>query len=464
MIRRYRQAIVLLPSLFLIACNSTSQINENINNISLPTQWSQSHSALTIQNNWLATFNNPQINQLVFKALNNNHQLKAQAYALDSNKQQLIISGSELWPALDLSIRNGRSKNGQSQTYAKTNSINLNANYELDIWGKLSAADKKSNFTYLAQQAAFDQLKQQLVANVVIAYFSIVEAENLLTLYQSRVTNSQQNLDIIESGYNAGLNAALDVYLARNELNNELTRKAEQKTATIKQVRKLERLLGDYPEGILNINVKLPLLSNSIPVGLPSDLISRKPDLKASWYQLLAKDAALAFAHKQRFPSLRLAASVGDSTHNIEDLLSGSSLAWSLLNSVSAPIFNAGRLAANEEKARHSLKQSEQQYLDTLYEAFSAVENAISTENKLKLTYQTMLAAQENAQIAATLSFEQYQSGLVVYTTVLDAQSRYFDAQNSLIKIKSQLLTNRITLHFSLGGDFSSPLPKTEAE
>jgi len=165
----------------------------------------------------------------------------------------------------------------------------------------------------------------------------------------------------------------------------------------------------------------------------------------------------LAYAHKQRFPSIVLSGSVGDSTADIGDLLSGSSLAWSLLGSVSAPIFNAGRLKANEEKARIELKQGEQLYLDTLYNAFSDVENAITTEQSLKHSYNTMLAAQKNAQVASTLSFEQYQSGLVSYTTVLDAQNRSFEAQTTLIKIKNQLIENRINLHFSLGGDFSTP-------
>ena len=299
--------------------------------------------------------------------------------------------------------------------------------------------------------------------NVVTTWFRVIEADKLLNLYRNRVENSKQNLAIIEASYKSGLTAALDVYLARNELNNELTRVSEQETVEIKLIRQLERLIGEYPKGHLLVNAQLPLLTNNIPLGLPSELISRKPALKASWYQLLAQDASLAYAHKQRFPSLVLSGSVGDSNADIGKLLSTSSLAWSLLGNISAPIFNAGRLEANEEKARLTLKQGEQLYLDTLYDAFSDVENAISTENSLKQRYDTMLAAQENAKIASSLSFEQYQSGLVSYTTVLDAQNRSFEAQTTLIKIKSQLITNRINLHFSLGGDFAAPTLENKA-
>jgi len=454
----------IFSSLFLLACSSTSQVDEKLKELPLPQNWHDSKQALTVEHNWLSQLDNPQVHQLVKKALSANHQFAMQAYALEISEQQLIVSGSQLWPELDLAFRSGRNRDNQTDSYTNSNSVNLNLSYEVDIWRKLSDADRLSNYSYLAQKSSFEQYKQQLVVDVVTTWFSVIEAEKLLGLYRSRVENSQQNLSIIESGYKSGLTAALDVYLTRNDLNNELTRVSEQETERTKLIRQLERLIGEYPKGELLVNANLPLLTNDIPVGLPSELISRKPALKASWYQLLSQDAGLAYAHKQRFPSIVFSGSVGDSNTDIGELLSSSSLAWSLLGSVSAPIFNAGRLQANEEKARLELKQSEQLYLDTLYDAFSDVENAITTEKSLKQRYDTMLAAQENAKIASTLSFEQYQSGLVSYTTVLEAQKRSFEAQTTLISIKNQLIANRINLHFSLGGDFTTPSLENEAK
>ena len=153
------------------------------------------------------------------------------------------------------------------------------------------------------------------------------------------------------------------------------------------------------------------------------EVIVRKPALLASWYELLASDASLAYAHKQRFPSLNLTASLSDSTDRVSDLFSPSSLAWSLLGSISAPIFEGGRLQANEEIARLNTQKQEQQYLQTLYDAFADVENAISQQQSLKAQYTSTLEAQKNALAAEQLSFEQYQSGLVTYTTVLDRKS-----------------------------------------
>jgi multidrug efflux system outer membrane protein len=461
---RLRLIIAVTIALSLQSCTSSSSLDENINDITLPEHWGHNKQSLTVESNWLAQLGSAQVQLLVKQALSANYQLKASAYDVEIKKQAIIVSGSTFWPELDLSFRSGRSKNNDASTYSDTNSVNLNIGYEIDLWGKLSDADREANLSFLAGKANFAQSKQQLVVDVVTTWFAVIEAEQLLKLYLSQVKNSQQNLDIIEAGYRSGLGQALDVYLSRNQLNNKLARVEEQKSKKITLIRSLERLVGGYPHGHLLVESNLPLLTSDIPLGLPADLIRRKPSLKAHWYQLLAKDASLAYAHKQRFPRLRLSASVGDAKSDISDLLSGSSLAWSLFGNIAAPIFNAGRLEANEESSRLALKQGEQQYLDALYSAFYEVENAITLEKTLKSRYQTMLTAQQNAEIAETLSFEQYQSGLVSYTTVLDAQNRSFDAQSTLIQLKKQLLVNRINLHFSLAGDFTTPSLATKVK
>eukprot|EP00487_Bulimina_marginata_P010690 TRINITY_DN580_c0_g1_i2.p1 TRINITY_DN580_c0_g1~~TRINITY_DN580_c0_g1_i2.p1 ORF type:complete len:269 (+),score=64.44 TRINITY_DN580_c0_g1_i2:282-1088(+) len=266
-----------------------------------------------------------------------------------------------------------------------------------------------------------------------------------MTLYTGRVANAEQNLSIIESGYQQGLSSALDVYLTRNEVNNERSRVASQQAALKQAKRVLERLVGQYPQGILAVDADLPLLMTDIPTGLPSELITRKPALLASWYQLLSKDAALAYAHKQRFPSISLTSTLGNSSPEISELLSPSSLAWSLIGGISAPIFNGGRLAANEERARLEREQTEQTYLNSVFDAFTVVENALTAEQSLQQRYMATLAAQENALAAEALSFEQYQSGLVEYTTVLESQKRAFDAQSSVIQIKPNLSPTELT-------------------
>ena len=461
MMWQYKPSLLAISIMLLSGCTSNlnPQLREQAPN-TLPDQWQQTavESVVAVNDIWFNKLASPTVKQLVTQALKNNQQLLQNRFDVEIQKQQLIVTGAALWPSLDISTRVGRSKDNRPVSYNNSSSVSLELGYEIDLWGKLSNAKRRDNLNYLAQQARYEQAKQQLIADVVTNWFSLISAEQLLDLFKRREANAKQNLEIIESGYRQGLNEALDVYLARNELNNERSRIATQQANLSQSARRLERLLGEYPKGLLAANNDLPVINDDIPLGLPSELITRKPTLRASWYQLLATDASLAYAHKQRFPSLNLSAGLSDSTNRVSDLFSPSSLAWSLIGSISAPIFNGGRLAANEEIASLQTQKQEQAYLQSLYDAFSDVENAISQQQSLKARYQSTLQAQENALAAEQLSFEQYQSGLVSYTTVLDAQARSFDAQSSLIEIKNQLLTNRINLHVALGGDFAKSI------
>ncbi|MBD58324.1 efflux transporter outer membrane subunit [uncultured Pseudoalteromonas sp.] len=456
---QYKPSLLALSVILLSACASQTTHNERVAELeALPSAWQQlptDNKILAVEDNWLQQLQDPQVFNLVEQALAHNQAILQAGYDVAIKKQQLIAAGADLWPSLDLSTRASRSKDNRPVSYNNASSASLELSYEVDLWGKLSASERQANLEYLAEKATFSQSKQQLVADVVSGWFDVITNHKLLELYKQREQNAEKNLDIIESGYRQGLNEALDVYLARNELNTERSNIAAQQATLTKSIRDLERLTGQYPAGALSVSADLPLLENTIPLGLPSELITRKPALMASWYQLLSTDAGLAYAHKQRFPSLNLSASISDSTDRVSDLFSPSSLAWSLIGSISMPLFEGGRLKANEEQARLSVKRQEQAYLATLYDAFNEVETAISQEQALKVRYEKTLEAQENAIAAERLSFEQYQSGLVTYTTVLDAQDRSFNAQSSVIELKNQLIKNRINLHIALGGDFS---------
>ncbi|WP_286259239.1 efflux transporter outer membrane subunit [Pseudoalteromonas apostichopi] len=465
---QYKPSFLALSVILLSACASQPAHNERVAELeSVPSAWQQlpaDDKVLAVQDNWLQQLHDPQVFNLVEQALAHNQAILQAGFDVAIKEQQLIAAGADLWPSLDLSTRASRSKDNRPVSYSNASSASLELSYEVDLWGKLSASERQANLDYLAEKAIFAQSKQQLVADVVAGWFDVITNHKLLELFKQREQNAEKNLDIIESGYRQGLNEALDVYLARNELNTERSNIAAQQAKLTQSIRDLERLTGQYPAGALTVSADLPLLENTIPLGLPSELITRKPALMASWYQLLSTDAGLAYAHKQRFPSLNLSASISDSTNRVSDLFSPSSLAWSLIGSISMPLFEGGRLQANEEQARLTVKRQEQAYLATLYDAFNDVETAISQEQALKVRYEKTLEAQENAVAAERLSFEQYQSGLVTYTTVLDAQDRSFNAQSSVIELKNQLIKNRINLHIALGGDFSAANSEVEEQ
>ena len=460
MYKKSRQIIQigLSAGLFVLlaGCNSTEKItNDYRSQISTPQSWKTDNPYNSVNSTWLKELNTLPVSEFVSKALSNNRQLKQQAFDIEIAKQQLTVAGSALWPSLDLAIRNSRRYSEATGSYSNSNSLDLSASYEVDLWGKLSAQERSQNLRVLALNSNYQEQKNLLVANVITTWLSVIEANSQIKLLNDRLKLVTENLEIIESGYRQGLYQALDVYLTRNELNNEKSRLFSEQANQAEQIRKLELLIGEYPAGELVVNSKLPKLASSIPLGLPSELLSRKPSLVASWYALLEKDAALAYAHKQRFPSIKLTGSIGPNSNELSELLKGGNLAWSLASAITAPIFNAGRLKANEQKALLELQKQEVTYLDALFNAFQEVEKGITENSVLKQRFEATARSAENAKLAETLSFEQYLKGLVSYNTVLDAQKRSFDAQSSLISINNLLISNRVRLHLALGGDFA---------
>lgn len=449
----------LLSVLLTAGCTSTSQKPQQTPDFT-PANWqtvvpnSQPNQQANTQ--W-AGFNHTQLQAFIAKALKNNLGLKQQAYQLAVSEQQAIQQDAVFLPSLDLSLNQGRSKNNRPVSYKNTSQAELSLSYEVDIWGKLSAQSRQAGFNYLAQQSSFTQAQHSLIAQVINTWLNVIKTQQQITLAEQRVKNTRENLAIIKSGYKQGLNEALDVYLASSEVNSEASNLTQLQQTRLQTIRQLEQLLGEYPAGKLQVTDELPQFDNSLPRVLPSELITRKPQLQQSWYQLLAADANLAYAHKARFPSLNLSASLGDATDSIDDLFSPANLAWSLLGRISAPIFQGGKLKANEKMAELNLKKQEQSYLESLYSAFNEVENYLSLSVSLEQQYQVMEKAYQHASAANQLSFEQYQQGLVSYTTVLDAQKRAFNAQNTLLTIAVQRLQNRVNLNLALGGGFNPP-------
>ncbi len=458
--RRFTKVAVATSIVILSACSSSSYLDEPLVTPQLPASWHTDAESLKDNQSWVTPIATDQLLEFISIGLNTNQELMQLALEVEVKKQQLNVSDSSFWPELDLSANSGRS--GDSDDSTSFNNLSLDLSYELDIWGKLSDNARASKLNLLTAEANYQQARDALVADVVIAYYKVVTSAELVKLFERRTENAKLNFEIIESGYLQGLNESLDVYLTQNEYHSEKSNLLSQRSQHNQDIRTLERLLGGYPAGKLLIDEKLPLLPQGIKIGVPSELVKRKPELQAAWYQLLSQDALVAYTQKQRYPALRLGADIGTSSSDIANLLSGDYSSWSVFGGITAPIFNAGRLASQTEQQKLKLKQQEQQYLSTLFNAFEVVENNLDLDASLQQQYRSTLKAQENALQAETLSFEQYQSGLVSYTTVLDAQNRAFVAQSSVISLKNQIIANRIGLHLALGGDLDASVTEEE--
>jgi len=425
----------------------------------MPADWVRGGATGTVDINWLESFDDPQLTSLVNEAVSHNYLLEQERARLYQAEQTVIIVRANRFPELDVSLdasRRGFSDASGQRATAQSFGADVGARWEVDLWGRLSKQQQAAQLALGAQEARFEAVQRDLAAATTGAYFDVMEANQLLEVAQRRLDNALESHDIVDSGYRQGLNDALDLYLARNQVERQQANFAQQEQVVVETVADLQLSLARYPDGRMTMPGVLPVMTDPIPAGLPSELLTRRTDVQEAWLNLLSADADLAAAHKARFPSLSLVGSAGVTSVEFAELLDGDLSVWSIAGGVTQPIFNAGRLEAIEEQAVARVRQAEQQYLNLVFRAFADVENAISRSVSLRERYESFLDAESNSRTALDLALEQYQRGLVPYTTVLESQRQAFDAETTVVQLRNLLLQNRISLYLALGGDFSA--------
>lgn len=454
----FRKA-VLTPALALLAACGQTAIAPETERPEMPESWARGGEPGAVELNWLETFADPAITGLVAEAMAANYQLEQERARLYQAEQTVVIVRANRLPALDASIDGSRRANEDVDgTTTTTDSFSgaLDARWNVDIWGQLSSEQKAAQLALSAQQARLASVERNLAGATAGAVFDVLEAKQLLGVARRRLDNVIESHDIVASGYRQGLNDALDLYLARNQVERQEANFVQQEQTLTESVADLQLTLARYPDGAMEIPGDLPVITDPIPTGLPSELLTRRMDVQEAWLNLLSADADLAAAHKARFPSLSLVGSAGVTSVEFSELLDADTSFWNVAGGLTQPLFNAGRLRALEEQALGRVQLAEQQYLQLVYQAFSDVENAISRAASLKERYESFLDAETNSRAALELALEQYQRGLVSYTTVLESQRQAFDAETTVVQLKNQLLQNRIALFLSLGGEFTT--------
>jgi NodT family efflux transporter outer membrane factor (OMF) lipoprotein len=450
---------LILSVVGLTAACSNSAIAPETENLAVPVDWARGGDAGAVEVDWLETFNDVQLNGLVEEALRENYQLEQEWARLYQAQQVVTITRADRFPTLNVSLdssrRNFEDNSGVSIT-TESFDASLDARWEIDLWGKLSKEQQSAQLSLAAQAARFQNTQRNLAASTAGAIFDVMEAKQLLEVARRRLDNTVVSMEIVSSGYRQGLNDALDLYLARNQVERQEANYAQAEQTYIEATSDLQLILARYPDGRMELDGELPVIDEPIPAGLPSDLLTRRTDLQEAWLNLLSADADLAAAHKARFPSLSLVGSAGVASAEFANLLEGDGAGWSIAGGLTQPLFQAGRLRALEEQALARVQIAEQQYLDLVFRAFADVENAISRSASLKERYESFLEAERNSAAALALALEQYQRGLISYTTVLESQRQAFDAESQVVQLRNQRLQNRIALFLSLGGEFSA--------
>jgi outer membrane protein TolC len=251
-----------------------------------------------------------------------------------------------------------------------------------------------------------------------------------------------------------GIREALDVYSARAEWINGQTETLARKQTLNQALREMSLLLGRYPSLLNDVPDQLPDAMPALKAGLSSRLLERRPDVQAAYSEVLSQQSDVLVAGENRLPKFTLTASVGASSDRLSDVLRGDEFIWNVLGGITAPLFNAGKLEAEEQRQQHLLVAAIAAYRQTALNAFSEVEHTIDNDH---LIFQQLTSAKETVRVskqAEQQAFERYLAGLENVNTWLQAQRTAFDRTSRAMQLEVLYFQNRIQLHQALGGGF----------
>lgn len=326
----------------------------------------------------------------------------------------------------------------------------LDAQWEVDVWGKIRAGVVAADSTAEAAAADYAAASQSIAAQTAQAYFDLVAATKLRDLAEERLASFQSTIDLVERRFELGTADFGEVSLAKTDAENARSEINAQKNARDQAARLLATLSGEYPDNNRAASA-WPSLKKSVAAGIPSTLLEVRPDIFAAYQRILAADANVKVAHRDLFPSFTLTASGGQQSATLSDLAKSNFTVWSVAAGLTAPIIDGGERRAELGAANARAKQALASYRSTVLNAFREVENALGSELYLKKQEDATASALDAAKNAEERSLRNYESGLIEILDVLEAKRRRFTAEETLINLINARYQNRVTLALALG-------------
>lgn len=403
---------------------------------------------------WEQLYTDTTLQGLIRKTLTYNKDMLIAAARIKEMAAMKRIDYANLFPQVGVKVyAEKEAENYGGDHYKQSNEFDLKgiATWELDLWGKLRWAKDKSIADFVGSIENQSALKMSLIAQVAQSYFELVALDNELAIVKKTVNARQESLHLVRLRYEGGLIPEIPFRQAQVELARTATLVPDlERKITLKE-NEISFLTGEYPHRIKrSVLPEEVMLPGSLPVGLPSSLLERRPDVRKAEQDLIAANAAVGIAFTSLFPSISLTASFGGESAELHDLLKSPHhlLSANLLQ----PIFAMGKNRAMLKAKKAAYEQATYAYEKTVLNAFKDAYNAISEFSKTKEIYETRLRLEQSSKIALDLAQLQYLNGYIGYIDLLDAQRGYLDAQialNNAIRDKQLTVVN---LYKALGG------------
>ncbi|MBB5407194.1 MULTISPECIES: efflux transporter outer membrane subunit [unclassified Paraburkholderia] len=410
---------------------------------------------------WRDFFVDPRLQQLIEIALKNNRDLRVSVLNMQASAAQYRIVRAGLFPTLDAAASQSRQRTPRDllalpngPTISNTYSVGLNASWEIDFFGRVQSLKDQALATYLGTAQARKSAEIALVSQVANQYMTVLELDDLLKVTQNTLKTAQESFRITKLQFDNGTGSELDlrqsqtvVETASADLQAQMRLRAQADNALVLLIG--EPLPADLAPG-------LPLSDQSlltdIPAGLPSDLLTRRPDIMEAEENLLAANANIGAARAAFFPKVTLTGSAGTLSPTLGGLFKPGSAAWSFAPSITLPIFEGGQNMANLDLANIEKNVQIATYEKAIQTAFREVADGLAARG----TYDEQIAALERdvaaEQRRLDLSTLRYTNGVDSYLSVLTAQTSLYVAQQALVTARMERLQNLVTLYQALGG------------
>ncbi|MFP3518643.1 efflux transporter outer membrane subunit [Pseudomonas sp. SIMBA_077] len=453
---------LLTTCLLLGACSQTPSREENP--VPAPASWQSPHTQNSQLNHqqWWSQFASPQLDRLIKQARIGSYDLAAAVARIQQARATAVIAGAPLLPEVTIGSSANREKllrgTGYSQLDASDDNTaadyfdaNLTASYEVDFWGAKDAA--RDSALQMLKASEFDHatVELTLLSSVATFYVQALAFDEQLRIARLNLANAQGVLHVVQTRYDAGSATALEL--------------AQQKSVVAAQQRQLPLMAQQAQEARITLAVLLgepvqhlalddvafaQLQWPDISSGLPSELLSRRPDIASAEAKLAAASANITVARAAMLPSLTLSATVGSGADRFSDMLR--SPFYSLTAGLAAPIFNNGRLSAERDEATARQQELLNTYRASIINAFGDVEKALNSASTLDQQRQWQDEELKQAQQAFAIAQNRYQAGAEVLLTVLETQRTLYQAQDEHVQLRMARLQASIALYKALGG------------
>jgi multidrug efflux system outer membrane protein len=433
-----------------------------------PANWKnvpEASGQAAIDPRWWVVYADPTLNMLEEQAAEASPQLAAAVARVLQARAIARITDADLYPNVTLDPSASRSRQSGNRPIqpgfpvapfvVNDFRVPLDVSYEVDLWGKIRRASESATAQAQAAANAFGVVQLTLQADLAQNYFAIRQLDAEYDILKRAIDYEKQGAELIRARLRGGASSELDVVRADAEVATNEAEMADVQRRRAELENALAVLVGKIPAEFKLPPNPLDIRPPPIPVGLPSELLQRRPDVAEAERLLAARNADIGVAQAAYFPSIQLTGGFGFESTDLSDLLKSGSRIWTLAAGASQPIFDGGRIRGNVDRAKAAYDENLALYRQQVLVAFQEVDTALSGLRLLTQQADAQSRAVSNSERAANISAARYRAGLVFFLEVLDAERTKLASQRLATEIQSAQLATSVGLIKALGGGWN---------